>query len=332
VNQASARTGWGVGPRRHRLFGLTLLSDFDFESRLGPGRGAADLTFSVLPDTAVEARLDEPLYESPLVDEAGDSLSRLYRLPQCELLRFGEVLDFYLGADRIDCHLRQPGGRQMIEIRLLGAVLAYWLERMGIRALHASAVVVDGRAVAFMATHQGGKTGLAATLVAHGAPLLSDDLMPVEARPGGIVARSGYPQMRMRPDAARHFVDPEQRRAARRRLGKLWVPVGANGFGAFQAGSVPLACVYLPERQDPRSSGRQPRISGVEPRQAVIELLRGSFSPYIVEAVGLQPRRLEDFADLAQTVPVRRLVYPSGFEALPRVRDALLEDLDALEP
>ena len=41
-------------------------------------------------------------------------------------------------------------------------------------------------------------------------------------------------------------------------------------------------------------------------------------------------RRLEFFARMVQQVPVRRLVYPTGFEHLPRVRETILEDLDAL--
>lgn len=323
----SAITGPGVGPRRHGLFGLTLLSDFDFESRLGSAGGEPDLTFSVTAEAPVETRLGEPVYQSPLLDDAGDSLSRLYRLPRGELLRFGDALDFYLGADRVDCHLRRPEGRELIEIRLLGAVLAYWLERAGICALHASAVVTEGRTVAFMATNLGGKSGLAAAMMAGGDALLTDDLLPLERVGEGVAARPGYPQMRMRSDILAHFVDPPVRKTALRHFGKHWVPVGEGGFGSFHATAAPLGRIYLPERLGPGSPETGVRITELTPREAVIELLRCSFTPYIVEAVGLQARRLDLFGRLVGQVPVRRLVYPSGLEALPAVRRVLLEDL-----
>jgi hypothetical protein len=58
----------------------------------------------------------------------------------------------------------------------------------------------------------------------------------------------------------------------------------------------------------------------------LIELVRHSFSPHLVQAAGLQPRRLDLFARLVMQVPVRRLRYPSGFERLPEVVERLLKD------
>lgn len=314
--------------RKHGLFGLTLASEFPFESRLAPGRGEPDLEFSGPAAPPSDEALAEPVYESPLRDETGSSLVRLYRVEHGELLRFGDGLDFHLGRGRIDYRLRDPGWAEAIEVRLLGTVLSYWLERLEVCVLHASAVVADGRAVAFMANNRGGKSALAATMMAGGAPLLTDDLLPVELRDGEIVARSGYPQMRMWPDAVEHFFAGRRPRSAYpRRFGKHWLPVGADGFGEFHAAAVPLGRLYLPRRKDGPASSREVRMSKLPPRKAVIELLRCSFSPNIVEAVGLQRHRLETFARLVEQVPVRRLDYPSGLGALPRVRLAVLDDL-----
>ncbi len=314
--------------RKHGLFGLTLASDFPFESRLGRGRGEPDLSFSSLGDPPADEPLAEPVYESSLRDESGNSLVRLYRLPDGELLRFGDALDFYLGRRRIDYRLRDPGWAEAIEVRFLGTVLSYWLERLEVCVLHASAVVADGRALAFMANNRGGKSALAAAMMSAGAPLLTDDVLPVEPRGGEIVARSGYPQMRMWPDALSHFgAGTPERSSFPRRFGKHWVPVGSDGFGEFHAAAAPLGRVYLPRREDQGTPSGEVRISELPPREAVIELLRCSFSPNIVEAVGLQRHRLETFARLVEQVPVRRLSYPSGLEALPRIRRAVLADL-----
>lgn len=136
--------------------------------------------------------------------------------------------------------------------------------------------------------------------------------------------------MRMRPDGLAQFVtDPGLREASRAQFGKHWVPVGEGGFGDFHAAAAPLGRLYLPERLDGEPAGGGVRISPVSARQAVVELLRRSFSPYIVEAAGLQAARLETFARLVREVPVRRLVYPSGLTCLPAVRAAVLADLES---
>lgn len=328
-----ARPASRGAPRRRkvRLFGLTLATGFELACRLPPARGSVDIGFSVVAAPPSRGPMGVPVYESPLLDEAGESLSRLYRLGRGEVLSFGDALDFHLGEERIVCHLRQPEERHLIELRLLGPVLCYWLERMGVCALHASAVVVDGRAVAFMASQRGGKTGLAATMMGSGAPLLTDDLMPVEERPAGMTARPGYPQMRMWPDQLSGIVDDW--RALPRvhpAFDKRRLPVGRGGFGEFHDAAAPLAAIYLPERA-PEGAAGEVRVRPVSPRETLIELVRNSFSPFIVEAVGLQARRLEVLARLARQVPARRLSYPAGRQAEAAVQRAVIEDLAALE-
>lgn len=317
-----------AGRRKYRLFGLTLATDFRFASRLTAGEGREDLRFSVVDGASAPTEIGELLYESPFVDEGGESLCRLYRAEPGELLSFGG-LEFQLDDAEIDCRLHHPESRHLVEIRLLGPVLAYWLERLGVCALHASAVVVGGRAVVFLAGNQGGKSGLAAALMSAGAPLLSDDVLPVEAGEEGFSARPGYPQMRMWPDMLESFVaDWRALERVHPELDKRRLPVGSGGFGTFHDTSVPPAVIYLPER---RPAGTEAvRILPLSAREALIELVRRSFSPFIVEAAGLQPARLELLGRLASRLPVKRLVYPSGVEMLPRVRATLLADLRRL--
>jgi len=230
-------------------------------------------------------------------------------------------------------------------------VLSFWLERQGIPALHASAVLIGGRAVAFLSSNQGGKSGLAATLMQSVHPLLTDDILPVEEQDGVFLGRPGYPTIRMWPDEAACFLGAyEHLPLVHPELTKRRVPVGGDGFGSFCDTSQPLACIYLPDRRDASGASTTPEISAVghpgrhpsqpdgavpntdveilpvSPRDAVIELIRHSFSAHQVEAAGLAPQRLNFFARLAQQVPMRRLIYPAGFEHLPRVREAILGD------
>lgn len=304
----------------YRLFGLSLASSFPFSTPLPRGRGAAELTFEDASGVRPAEPWPEPVYRSPYLQEDGESFSFLYRLPRCEVLRFTGVVDFYLGSRSIASHLLDAGASHLIELRLLGPVLCYWLERQGLPVLHASAVEIAGSAVAFLSTHHGGKTGLAAALLQAGGTLLTDDLLAVEEvteRPAGFLARPSYPQMRMWPDEATHFLGGyEDLPVVHPDYAKRRVPVDR-----FSASARPLTAIYLPERRE----GGEIRIEPVSPGTALLEVVRHSFSPYLVEAVGWQPRRLEVFSRLVTSVPVRRLLYPSGFAELPRVVEALLQ-------
>lgn len=279
-------------------------------AQFGPGLIVERSPHPVLPDPALV-----PAYESSCRTTDGESLAYLYRLEDHEVLRFPAIADFCLRPDRIDVYITAPAP-ELAELRLLGPVLSYWLEKRGIPTLHASAVATDRGAVAFLSRKEGGKTGLAAAFLQAGFPLLTDDVLPVEEAGGRFLARPGYPQMRMWPDEAAHFVPEwEGLPTVHPAISKRRVPVGEGGFGTFHEASLPLACLYLPERV----AEGPVEVQDVSPRDAVIELVRHSFSPRLAEAAGLGPRRLDFFARLALQVPVRRLRYPSGFDRLPEV-------------
>jgi hypothetical protein len=109
------------------------------------------------------------------------------------------------------------------------------------------------------------------------------------------------------------------------------VPVGPGGFGLFCDLPQHLACCYLPQRRDPAESKADIEISPISPRDAVIELVRHSFSARMVSAVGLASKRLGFFTQMARQIPMHRVVYPSDFEHLPAVRDAILADLQGFQ-
>lgn len=163
-----------------------------------------------------------------------------------------------------------------------------------------------------------------------GYPLLTDDILPVVRQEETFLGRPGYPNMRMWPEQSDYFLGLNQNLGIiHPKLSKRYVPVGAGGFGTFSNRPQPLACFYLPQqrRNDPGKSEPQIEITPIPPSAAVMELVRHSFTCHILEALGWQSQRLDFFAQLVQHVPVRRITYPSGFHHLPRVREAILEDL-----
>ncbi len=318
----------------YHLFGFSLTSDFPFANRLAAGSSAPDLTFTCVASApvAVDWAHASPLYSSPYRTDSDESVAYLYQLDACDVLRFTDVADFFVWPDFIACYLVDSTYDYMVEIRLLGPVLSFWLEKQGIPALHASAVVCEQGAVAFLSSNRGGKSSLAASLMQAGYPLLTDDILPVEHRQGRFFGHPGYPQMRLWPDEAEHFLGQSNSlEHVHPELSKRRVPVGADAFGTFCSTSQLVSCVYLPERREPADGDMEISIRPVAARDAVIELVRHSFSARMVEAAGLQAQRLNLFAQLARQVPMRRVLYPSGLEHLDTVRDVILKDMDSLQ-
>lgn len=312
------------------LYGTMLASDFLFANRLEQGDGRPDLVFSLVDEPPVTCwEKDKPAFaSSPELDGVEESLIYVYRQDGYDVLRYTDVADYYLWSNEIVCHLLDPAYEHLVEIRLLGSTFSLWLELQGIPVLHASAVVVEGSAAVFLATSSGGKSSLAASFMQAGSPLLTDDVLPLERRGDTYSGRPGYPQMRMWPDQARHFLGHyEDLEIVHLAYSKRRVPVGEGGLGAFHNESVPLACFYLPERRDPAEWGTETEITPVPRTEALMSLVGQSFIPHTVEGLGLQPGRLRFFATLVMQVPVRRIAYPEGYEHLPHVRHHILNDL-----
>jgi len=303
------------------VYGISMATDLDLIPQFPSRSGPPDLHV-VAADTPRDLTGQDPLYSSPTRDTKSAPATRLYRVGDQFAFRFSGVAEFYVGPERIEYVLHDDFYKYGLELWLLGTVLAFWLEWRGVLALHASAASVNGQGVGFLASKQGGKSTLAMALLRQGCPLLTDDLLPVDVEGDTACGRPGYPQMRMWPEQARHFVnDADALRRAHPYIEKRRVPVGPKGIGAFCDDPRLLRALYIPERTE----GASIEIKPVSATSALQAVLRHSFLPQLVETAGWQADRLGTLSQLVEHVPVRRLVYPSGIEHLPRIVNAILD-------
>jgi len=310
---------------RYALYGSTLASDFPFRWPLPLGTTDPDVRFSCVATAPLDADLGAAtcILEVPLSAESGAPSITFHRCDGVDVVRFGRDADHYLWPDRIVCHLHDPSLTWLVEIQLLGMVLALWLELRGVPTLHASTVVVDGSAVAFLGTKGGGKTTAATALVAAGHPLLVDDLLALDLTGRQVLAQPGYPMLRLWPEQLAHFIGGgDQLPLVHPSFTKRRVQVG-DGFGSHHAGPSPLRRIYLPVRQE----GGKVTIEPVPSREALIETVRNSFLDDAVHSFGLAGSRLAMLAEVLSSASVRRVVYPSGFDRLPELVAAVEADV-----
>jgi hypothetical protein len=275
------------------------------------------------PPIDVEFDAATCVLDLPLGGQDGAASISFHQLDGLDVVRIANDADHYVWPDRIVCHLHDPSLTWLVEIQLLGMVLALWLERRGTPTLHASTVVVDGAAVAFLGTKGGGKTTAATALVAAGHPLLVDDLLALELTGREVLAHPGYPMLRLWPEQADHFVGShDDLPLVHPSFTKRRVTVG-DGFGSHRTTPAPLRRIYLPVRQD----GGEVIIEQIPSREALIETVRNSFLHDAVHSFGLAGPRLPMLAEVLRHASVRRVTYPSGFDRLPDLVAAIEADL-----
>jgi hypothetical protein len=259
------------------------------------------------------------------MDGDGFAVMQLYKRGECETLAFPEIGVFQCTPERIDAWSYVHGYENLLELCFMGNVMSYWLERRGVSALHASAVAVDGRAVGFLAGRNRGKSTAACSLIASGASLLADDILPVYLSELGVLAAPAFPQMKLSPQQL-HYLGIVEQQFARVHpdYDKLLVPV-FDGPGRYCDASVPLSALYVLDRH--KSGLGPPRITDMSPAEAMKELLRHSFAAELVDAVDRGTPRISRLATIARSVKVRRLEVPTGYDRLHEVAALVKEDI-----
>lgn len=128
---------------------------------------------------------------------------------------------------------------------LFGTMLGLLCHRRGLFPLHASCVVVAGRAIAISGFSGAGKSTLAAALVRRGHRLVSDDVCAIDAgAAGGPVVRPAFPRVKLWQDSLEAMRIAADGLHANR-FGQNKYYLRFSDPADFQATPVPLESVYL---------------------------------------------------------------------------------------
>ncbi len=317
-----------AGRRLYRLYGRVWECSENLDHLLPRASGPPEFRYRLggpaEPGTWSE---EDCIYRSPIPDPQGNPRLRLWREGGTVRAFFSGVAAYHLSADEIVCHPLPDASRPRRDNLLLGAVMAFWMELRGLATLHAAAVAAADHAVGFVSHSGGGKSSLAALMVASGWRLLTDDVLPLQLGEHDVRGWPGYPMMRMWPSEARHFAaDGSRVRRVHPATPKLWVPPPAGGLDAFCDTPMALRRLYFPVWRKDESEAVE--ISPLSSSQGLIHLVRYSFAPLVARALGLDESRFRLLSETALRVPLRRLAYPPGFRHLARLRKAIEEDCE----
>jgi hypothetical protein len=208
-----------------------------------------------------------------------------------------------------------------VRLFLLGSAFGALLHQRGLLPLHANAIEIDGKAVAFMGASGAGKSTLAALLHDRGFRVLADDVCVVsfDAR-GNARACPGLPRLRLWRDALEMTGRAAEGLSrsyagASSQLDKFDVPISRT---SMKHAGIPIGAIYL---LDEGGDFAISRLSGVEAAEAVFEnTYRGGY----VAAASTHEDHWRSAIALVRTVPVFKIRRSMEVAKIEREADCVL--------
>lgn len=241
-------------------------------------------------------------------------------------LRWDGLFEFLIAADgrHIWCGWFGAASLESLQVYLLGHALSFALVKQGYEPLHATSVVIEGNAIAFLGSSGFGKSSLAAAFLAEGHRLLTDDMLLLRRTDRGYEGQPGPGRIKLFPKMARRFLAGTASAVPmNNETEKLVVPLSAD---YRHSGSAPLRVLYV--LSPPREVRRRQHIqlTSLTTRQTFIALVRCTFNSLITGSERLG-RQYAECLQVASEVPARRISHPRVLSMLPDVRKSILSDL-----
>jgi hypothetical protein len=291
----------------YQAYGLTLGSELRLDE-LMPGSGSIDI---YIRHSSIGRT---PPFESPRGSMWWNGLSEIFvHYPGVATFQMLEGRDIVIEA--------VPGcDEQLLRQYLLGPILAGSLRQRGWLLLHASAVAINGRVVAFMGASGWGKSTMAAALHKRGHDLVADDYIAVINDAGrGPHAHPGFPQLKLWPQAAASLgEDPEQMPPLHAAEEKRAHHITAG----FAQGALPLGRLYVLQEAETISSQR------VTGQQAMLEVVRHAYGTRTMHALA-PADHFRRCAALLQWVPLCQLARPRDLGALTEVAELVEREVQS---
>ncbi|MBD2112405.1 MULTISPECIES: hypothetical protein [Cyanophyceae] len=193
------------------------------------------------------------------------------------------------------------------------ALMGACLNLQGQVAIHANAVALNGRAIAFVGPSGAGKSTLSMYCVQQGMELLTDDVLVVDECDRVLL---GNPRIKLFPHTgtALNLEVPDDY------FYKIFYSSETLG-SPIPTEPAPLHAIYLLDAAEVDTI----TASSVPPTQAIFNLLKNSYA--VQEFPEVYGKLLDRYQQLIRQVPVKRLIYPHNFDRLPNVYRFLTEDL-----
>jgi hypothetical protein len=308
------------GCRDYSLYGISLRSEIPLAYADRSAGSAADVTISVR-DRAWFSHIHADIGD---VDDSSGWYDYA-RLPDgADFLRWPSLFEFVVSGDgsHVAAGHLENASSESFQSYLLGWVLSFALVKQGYEPLHATAVVVDGKAVAFLGTSGQGKSTLAASFLHAGYKLLTDDLLLIREVDGVLCGFPGPPRIKLFPHIAERFL-PQKLPLGPMNPDSDKIMIPLAGHELYEHPAPMHGFVVLDEVEMP---GGSPQLEPLSPHQSFLALVAATFNDQLRAADRLQ-RQFRLSAYWTERLSVRRARYPRTLSALAKVRQSILREV-----
>ena len=269
------------------------------------------------------------LITRPPSQRSQPSLVQWFRLRPSGILRISYIdgTEFHVSRDgrEVWATWTEPYTVEDMATYLVGPILGYLLRLRNTLVLHASAVVVNGQAIALMGGSGTGKSTTAAAFAALGFPILSDDASALDERAGGFLVQPAYPHLRLWPTSVASLYGN----------GEALPPITPNwdkrDFNLldehrFHGQPTRLAAIYLLAKRT--KSYRAPFVETSTRHDAFRSLVANTYGNTVLDET-MRANEFPGLGRLANTVPIRRLTPHADLRTLDCLCDLVICDFKA---
>jgi hypothetical protein len=300
--------------RRYRLFGLQVASEIELPELFGIEAGAQSGAADIM------------IVRGAVVAAGAGSVDGVMAVGDGATLEVADVARFHVvGGKTITVDARPGAPEANVRLFLLGSASAILIYQRGLLPLHANAVEIGGRAVAFLGESGAGKSTLAAWFNDRGARILSDDVCVIEFGGGGAddgapLAMPGLPRYRLWRDAlirsGRNAADHPRSYLGDDDYDKYDVAVPA----AYSADApLPVAALYVLER------GETFAVEPLDGMAATQALFAHSYRGGYLSVIGGHEAHWRSCMRLIHSIPVFRAQRRWDVAAIDEQNAALLD-------
>jgi len=296
------------------VFGLSLHSDLPIPGLIPVGAPSNGPDVEVHLGNSPSAHSGDSVKRGVLtfvssdLDAAGEPALRIWQMAEgaCFYLAYCDGTEFWLDRKGASVWAKWPATSSLEDAAtfLLGPVLGLLLRLRGVTCLHASAVAINDRAVAFVGDEGAGKSTTAAAFARLGYPVISDDVVAIVEREGAFHVLPAYPYLSLWPDSVKMLYGPDKTLPTFSANWDKRVLSLAEDRLRFAEKSLPLGAIFILGERSSDSSA--PFLETPAVQECLIALVANSYATGMLD----HDMRAREFALLGRVVaslPVRRV-------------------------
>jgi hypothetical protein len=317
------------------LYGLGLLSDSPIPGVPTTPIASADvhLFMGQLPNWLHTLNIDqiETWYLSDYNDVSGDPALRVFRIAGGKYfwLRYGDKTEFLVDQNGANIWAAWPKELTLEDTAtyLLGPVMGFVLLLRGGVSLHASAIALEGNAVALTGPPGAGKSTTAAAFAEMGHRVLAEDVVTLDDRGDSFLIHPAYPCIRLWPKSVEALYGPNDLPRLTPNWDKRYLDLTQERYD-FQMHPLPLSAIYLlAARSDDNDA---PLVRELTESEALISLIANTYSTYLMDRQ-MRAREFELLSRVLKTVPVREVIPHASAARISELCRLIREDSQNLK-